>query len=108
MLDIVVKRLHAEIGRLHSATTRHFTRDFAQDVASRLVAARFVASAFVDASGATPYFAVLTFLFRLLQSTLFRGQAIATLSAITVDFVINNVLIDRARRLLGSPWWRDG
>src|SRR5258708_6145956 len=105
MLDIVAKRLHAEIGKL-PATTGYFTRHFARDVASRLVAASFVASALVDAFGATPYFAVLTFLFRLLQSTFIRGQAIAALSAMTVHFVINNVLIDRARRLLGSLWWR--
>ena|ERR1700730_12165448 len=108
MLDIVVKRLHAEIGRLHSVTTGYFTRDLAQDVASRLVAARFVASALGDAFGATPYFAVVTFFFRLLQSAFIRGHAIATLSAITVDFAINNVVIDRARRLLSSSWWRDG
>ena len=42
----------------------------------------------------------------MLQSTFIRGQAIATLSAMTVDFAINNVLIDRARRLLASLWWR--
>jgi hypothetical protein len=101
MLDTVAKRLHAEIGKL-PLTTGYFTRHIAQDVASRLVAARYVASALVDAFGATPYFAVLTFLFRLLQSTFIRGQAIATLSAMTVDFAINNVLISRARRMLQS------
>jgi hypothetical protein len=107
MLDIVAKRLHAAIAKL-PVTTGYFTRHFAQDVTSRLVAASFVASALVDAFGARPYFAVLTFLFRLVQSTFIRGrgQAIATLSAMTIDFAINNVLIDRARRLLGSLWWR--
>ena len=101
-VDIVVKRLHAEAGKSDSVTTGYFTRHIAQDVASRLVTARFVASALVDAFGATPYFAAIALLFRLLQSTFIQGQATATLRAMTVDWAINNVLIDRARRLLGS------
>jgi dolichol-phosphate mannosyltransferase len=55
---------------------------------------------------AAQYVAVLTLLFRLHQSTFIPGQAIATLSAMTVDFAINNALTYRARRLLGSRWWR--
>ena len=106
MLDIVAQRMHAEIGKLDSVTTGSFTRYRAQDVASRLVAARFVTSGLADAFGATQYIAVLTFLFRLYQSTFIPGKAIATLSAMTVDFAIDNVLIARARRLFGFPWWR--
>jgi hypothetical protein len=64
-----------------------------------------VAAAIGDALGVTPYFAVFTFLLRLLQSTFIRGQSIATLNAMTIDFAINNVIIDRAWRVLGSPWW---
>jgi hypothetical protein len=45
------------------------------------------------------YFVVLTLLFRLHQSTFMQGQEIATLSAMTVNFAINNVY--RLRRLLG-------
>jgi len=67
---------------------------------------KFVASALADAFGATPYFAVLMLLFRLLQSAFLQGRVIATLSAMTVDFAIDNVLIARARRLFGFPWWR--
>ena len=105
MLHILVKRLHAQAGNLNSVTTGCFTRHIAQNVASRLVAARFVASALADAFGATPYFAGLTLLFRLHQSTFIRGQAIAALRKMTVDLANNNVLIHRARRLLGSRWW---
>jgi hypothetical protein len=104
MLD-VVKRLRAEAGKWHSATTGYCTRHGAQNAVSRLAAARLVAAAIGDALGVTPYFAVFTFLLRLLQSTLIRGQSIAALNAMTIDFAIDNVIIDRARRVLGSPWW---
>jgi dolichol-phosphate mannosyltransferase len=55
---------------------------------------------------ATLHFAVLALLFRLHQSTFTQGQAIAALSAMMVDFAINNVLTYLARQLLGSRWWR--
>jgi hypothetical protein len=105
MLD-VVKRLHAEADKWHSTTTGYCTRHGAQNAVGRLAAARLVAAAIGDVFGVTPYFAVFTFLLRLLQNTLIRGQSIAALSAMTVDFAINKVIIDRARRVLGSPgWW---
>jgi hypothetical protein len=104
MLD-VVKRLRAEAGKWHSVTTGYGTRHGAQNAASRLAEARVVAAAIGDAFGVTPYFAVFAFLLRLLQSTFIRGQTIATLSAMAVDFAINNVIIDHAQRVLGSLWW---
>jgi hypothetical protein len=69
MLDLVVKRLHAEVGKLDPATTGYLTRHVVRDVASRLAAARFVASAVVDAFGATPYFAALHYIAVYLRST---------------------------------------
>jgi hypothetical protein len=104
MLD-VVKRLHAEVGNRLSVTTGYGTRQGAKNAASRLAAARLVAAAIGDAFGVTPYFAVFTFILRLLQSTFIRGQPIATLSAMTIDFAINKVIIDRARRVFPSSWW---
>jgi hypothetical protein len=104
MLD-VVKRLHAGVGKWHSVTVGYCTRQGAKNAASRLAAARLVAAAIGDAFGVTPYFAVFLLLLRLLQSTFIRGQSIATLNAMTIDFAINNVIIDCARRVLGSPWW---
>jgi hypothetical protein len=70
-----------------------------------VLAARLVAAAIGDAFGVTPYFAVFTFLLRLLQTTFIRGQSIATPNAMTIDFAINKVIIDRARRVLASWWW---
>jgi hypothetical protein len=104
MLD-GVKRLQAEVGKRHSVTTGYCPRQGAKNAASRLAAARLVAAAVGDAFGVTPYFAVFTFLLRRLQSTFIRGRSIAALNAMTVDFAVNNVIIDRARRVLGSPWW---
>jgi hypothetical protein len=83
-----------------------FRRYVGQDVTGRLVTARSVASGVVDALGATPYFAALTLLFRLHQSTFIRGRKIAMLTAMTVDVAINHFLTYRALRLLGSRWWR--
>jgi hypothetical protein len=72
MLDIVVRRLHAEVGKLDSVTTGSLTRYIARDVASRLVAARFVAFAVVDAFGATLYFAALHYISVYLRSSFCR------------------------------------
>jgi hypothetical protein len=77
-------------------TTGRFTQYIARDVAGRLV----------DTFGARSFFAVLTLLFRLHQGAFIQGQAIATLSAMTVDSAINNLLTYRARQWLGSRWWR--
>ena len=104
MLD-GVKRLQAEAGKWHSATVGYCPRQGAKKATTRLAAARLVAAAIGDALGVTPYFAVFTFLLRLLQSTLIRGQSIAALNAMTIDFAIDNIIIDRARRVLGSPRW---
>jgi hypothetical protein len=78
MLDVVVKRLHAEAGKLDAVTMGYF------------------------------HSAVLTLLIRLHQSIFIQGQAIATLGAgaATVNFVINNVY--RVWRLLGSRWRSHG
>ena len=56
----------------------------------------------VDALGAALYSAVLSLLFRLHQTTFVEGQTIATLSAMTMSFAINN--FHRVRQLLGSRW----
>jgi hypothetical protein len=72
MLDIVVRRLHAEAGKLDSVTTGFLTRYIAQHAASRLVAARFVVFAVVDAFGATVYFAALHYIAVYLRSSFCR------------------------------------
>jgi hypothetical protein len=62
MLGIGVRRLHAEEGKFDSVTTGYFPRYLARDVARRLVAAHFLASAVADAFGATLYFAALHYI----------------------------------------------
>jgi hypothetical protein len=62
MLDIGVRRTHAEEGKFDSVTTGYFPRYLARDVARRLVAALFLASAVADAFGATLYFAALHYI----------------------------------------------
>jgi hypothetical protein len=74
MLDIVVKRLHDEVGNFYSVTTGYFTRYLAQGVDGRLVAARSVASTFVDAFGATQYFAHLRSSFGCTKILSSRGR----------------------------------
>jgi hypothetical protein len=70
MLDIGVRRLHAEEGEFDSVTTGYFPRYLARDIARRLVAARFLASVVADALGATLYFAALHYISVYLRSSL--------------------------------------
>src|SRR5665213_1391010 len=71
-----------------------------------LVPVRFLAFSIVGAMGVAVHFAVLTLIFQWLQGTFVKGQAIATLCAMTFNFAVNNVLTYRDRRLRGAKWLR--
>jgi hypothetical protein len=70
MLDIRVRRLHPEDGNFDSVTTGYFPRYLARDLARRLIAAGFLASAVADAFGATLYFAALHYISMYLRFSL--------------------------------------
>jgi predicted membrane GTPase involved in stress response len=51
---------------------------------------------------ATAYFAAFMLVFRLHQITFMRKQVIAALSARTVNFAINKILVYRGRRRIAA------
>ena len=67
---------------------------------------RFLAFSIVGAVGLAVHLAVLTLVFQGLHRSFVAGQAVATLSAMTFNYVINNVLTYRDMRLRGMRWLR--
>ena len=71
-----------------------------------IVPVRFVAFSIVGGMGVLVHLLVLISLFELLKRPFSESQAIATYVAMTFNFIINNVLTYRDRRLLGWRWFR--
>jgi dolichol-phosphate mannosyltransferase len=67
---------------------------------------RFLAFSIVGAVGLAVHLAVLTLVFQELHRSFVAGQAVATLCAMTFNYVINNVLTYRDMRLRGLRWLR--
>ena len=67
----------------------------------RLVPIRFLSFALVGGTGVFVHFFVLTTLFKLLDTSFTTAQAAATVVAITSNFLLNNLLTYRDRRLRG-------
>lgn len=68
----------------------------------RYLPVRFVSFALVGGSGVLVHLCVLTVLFKLLSSPFLVAQTTATFIAITTNFILNNLLTYRDRRLRGS------
>jgi dolichol-phosphate mannosyltransferase len=67
---------------------------------------RFLAFSIVGAVGLAVHLAVLTLVFQGLHRSFVAGQAVATLCAMTFNYVINNALTYRDMRLRGMRWLR--
>ena len=67
----------------------------------RYIPIRFISFALIGASGLFVHFAVLTLIFKGLDGSFLIAQTIATLAAITSNFLLNNALTYRDRRLKG-------
>ena len=92
--------------KLDSVTAWDFLMLLLDKLVGHLVPVRFLAFSIVGAMGVAVHFAVLTLIFQWLQGTFVKGQAIATLCAMTFNFAVNNVLTYRDRRLRGAKWLR--
>jgi dolichol-phosphate mannosyltransferase len=68
----------------------------------RYIPIRFISFALVGGSGVFVHVCVLTLLFGFLGTSFFAAQTAATLTAITTNFLLNNTLTYRDRRLKGS------
>jgi len=66
-----------------------------------MVSSRLIAFAFVGAAGLAVYLACLTTLFELRHFSFTAAQIVASFAAITVNFLVNNLITYRDRRLRG-------
>ena len=74
--------------------------------AGHIVPAKFVIFSLVGSLGVVVHLAVLTLLFEGLGVSFATGQTVATLTAMTSNFALNNVLTYHDRRLSGWGWIR--
>ena len=63
---------------------------------------RFISFALIGGSGVFVHIAILTLLFRILNTGFVAGQIAATFTAITSNFLLNNALTYRDQRLKGK------
>ena len=67
----------------------------------RYIPIRFISFALIGGSGVLVHMSILTMLFKLFNTSFVSAQAAATLTAITTNFLLNNTLTYRDRRLTG-------
>jgi dolichol-phosphate mannosyltransferase len=72
----------------------------------RLVPVRFIAFTLVGSIGVVVHFLILTLLFKGLDVDFVQSQTVATLAAMTANFVLNNAFTYQDLRLTGWRWLR--
>jgi dolichol-phosphate mannosyltransferase len=92
--------------KLDSVTAWDYFMLLLDKLIGRWVPVRFIAFSIVGATGIAVHFAVLTLVFQGLHRGFVAGQAVATFSAMTFNFAVNNVLTYRDMRLFGMRWLR--
>jgi len=92
--------------KLDSVTTWDYAMLLLDKLIGGWIPVRFLAFSIVGAVGLAVHLAVLTLVFQGLHRSFVTGQAVATLCAMTFNFVINNVLTYRDMRLRGMRWLR--
>jgi dolichol-phosphate mannosyltransferase len=90
--------------KLDSVTAWDYVMLLLDKLVGRYIPVRFLAFSIVGAMGVAVHFAVLTIVFQGLHHGFIAGQATATLSAMTFNFAVNNVLTYRDMRLRGTGW----
>jgi len=70
----------------------------------RLVPARFIVFSLVGATGVGVHMVILTLLFKLGAASFLASQIVATLSAMTFNYWLNNLTTYRDRRRRGWKW----
>ncbi len=92
--------------KLDSVTAWDYVMLLLDKLMGRWISVRFLAFSIVGSAGIAIHFAVLTLAFQGLHRSFFEGQAVATLSAMTFNYAINNVLTYSDMRLRGVRWLR--
>jgi dolichol-phosphate mannosyltransferase len=100
-LPYVFRLRHAGESKLDSQVAWEYLLLLLDKMIGRLVPVRFIAFVVVGGLGVLVHVAVLALLFRWLRVSFLVGQTIATGIAMTSNFILNNVLTYRDRRLQG-------
>jgi dolichol-phosphate mannosyltransferase len=94
----------AGVSKLDSVTAWDYVMLLLDKTIGHWIPVRFLAFSIVGAVGVAVHFAVLALVFHGLQRGFVAGQAIATFSAMTFNYTVNNVLTYRDMRLRGRRW----
>jgi dolichol-phosphate mannosyltransferase len=100
------KARRAGESKLDSVTAWDYLMLLLDKMVGRWIPVRFLAFSIVGAVGLAVHLAVLTVVFQGLHHGFVAGQAIATLCAMTFNYMVNNVLTYRDMRLRGMRWLR--
>ena len=92
--------------KLDSVTAWEYAMLLLDKSIGRWIPVRFLAFSIVGAAGLAVHLAALTLIFQGMNRSFVTGQAIATLCAMTFNYVINNLLTYRDMRLRGMRWLR--
>ena len=98
-------RLHGE-SKLDSLVLWEYGMLLADKLIGHIVPPRFLLFGIVGGTGVLVHFAVLSVLYKLLGFEFNTSQAAATLVAMTTNFLLNNSLTYRDKRLRGWRWGR--
>jgi dolichol-phosphate mannosyltransferase len=92
--------------KLDSLTAWDYVMLLLDKLIGRWIPVRFLAFSIVGSVGVAVHFAVLAAVFNGLHRSFIAGQAVATLCAMTFNYIVNNVLTYRDMRLRGVRWLR--
>ena len=92
--------------KLDSVTAWDYLMLLLDKMVGAWIPVRFLAFSIVGAAGLAVHLAVLTAIFQGLNRGFLAGQAIATLCAMTFNYIVNNLLTYRDMRLRGMRWLR--
>jgi dolichol-phosphate mannosyltransferase len=92
--------------KLDSLTAWDYVMLLLDKLIGRWIPVRFLAFSIVGSVGVAVHFAVLAAVFHGLHRSFIAGQAVATLCAMTFNYIVNNVLTYRDMRLRGMRWLR--
>jgi dolichol-phosphate mannosyltransferase len=92
----------AGVSKLDSMVLWEFLLLLIDKTVGRYIPTRLVSFALIGGTGVCVHIAVLTLLFKFLHGSFLTAQVVATFSAITSNFVLNNALTYRDQRLKGK------
>ena len=96
----------AGTSKLDSLTAWEYAMLLLDKLFGHIIPVRFVAFCIVGALGVAVHLTILSLLRNFADTSFLAGQTIATISTMTFNFAVNNVLTYRDKRLRGLRWLR--